>query len=246
MLTENALSTMLEMGVKEIEIFFNSPSELKKKYVKQLRQMVKDYGAHVRSVHPYSSMMEPFMFFTNYERRFDDMMDMYKEYFEAANILDAEIVVIHGDKLPAKQPDEKYFERFKRIIDAGKKQGVYVAQENVNFHRSQSPEFLKAMKEWIGDDLKFVFDIKQSVRAGYDPYDFAQRLGSSIVHIHVSDNDKSNTCLIPGRGIMDYSRLRSIVEGNGCDPNWIIEVYRTNFEDTQEIKNAIKILKNAE
>ena len=84
MMTENSLQTMLELGVKELEIFFNSPSELNKKFVKMLHKMAKNYGASVRSVHPYSSMMEPFMFFTNYERRFNDMMDMYKAYFDAA------------------------------------------------------------------------------------------------------------------------------------------------------------------
>ena len=161
MLTELSLITLLEMGVTELEIFFNTSSELNKKYIKGLRSSLRKYGGKVRSIHPYSSMMEPFMFFSNYERRFNDMMDDYKRYFEAANMLDAELIVIHGDKLPAKTPDEKYFERFNRIIECGKKEGVIVGQENVNLHRSQNPEFLCRMREWIGDDCIFVFDIRQ-------------------------------------------------------------------------------------
>ncbi len=242
MLTELSLITLLEMGVTELEIFFNTSSELNKKYIKGLRSSLRKYGGKVRSIHPYSSMMEPFMFFSNYERRFNDMMDDYKRYFEAANMLDAELIVIHGDKLPAKTPDEKYFERFNRIIECGKKEGVIVAQENVNLHRSQNPEFLCRMREWIGDDCKFVFDIKQAVRASYDPYDFAQRLGNAIIHVHVSDNNASNTCLLPGRGTMDYGKLKKILDDNGCDPAWIIEVYRTNFNEGDEIRKALKLL----
>lgn len=243
MLTELSLVSLLEMGINNFEIFFNTSSELDKKFVKGLRSSLRKYGGKVRSIHPYSSMMEPFMFFSNYERRFTDMMDDYKRYFEAANILDAELIVIHGDKLPAKTPDEKYFERFNRIIDCGKKEGVIVAQENVNLHRSQNPDFLCRMRDWIGDDCKFVFDIKQAVRASYDPYDFAQRLGSSIIHVHVSDNSPSNTCLLPGKGMMDFSRLKKIIDDNGCDPAWVIEVYRSNFGEGEELRKALRWLR---
>ncbi len=242
MITELSLHNLMKMGVQNVEIFFNTSSEIERKFIKNLRHEVRRHGAKVKSVHPYSSGMEPFMFFSDYERRFTDMIDTYKRYFEAANMLGAEIVVIHGDKLPARLPDEKYFERFGRIMESGKKYGVCVAQENVNLHRSQSPEFLCRMKEYLGDELKFVFDIKQSVRAGYDPYDFAERVGSGIIHVHTNDNNQRHHCLLPGKGDMDYARLRAILEANGCDPNWIIEVYRKNFDRTEEIIESVRLL----
>ncbi len=239
-ITELSLHNLLEMGIRQFEIFFNTSSELDKSFVRGLRKDVRSYGAKVRSLHPYSSMMEPFMFFSNYERRFTDMIDDYQRYFDACNQLDADLVVIHGDRLPSRSPDEKYFERFSRIIEIGKKFDVIVAQENVNLHRSQNVDFLSKMREWIGEDIKFVLDIKQAVRAGYDPYDFASRLGDSIIHIHVNDNDPSNTCLLPGKGVMDYGRLKAILDSNGSDPSWIIEVYRDNFGEPIELCNAAK------
>lgn len=242
MLTELSLISLLEMGVTDLEIFFNTSSELDKKFIRGMRHSLKKYGGKVHSIHPYSSMMEPFMFFSNYERRFNDMIDDYKRYFEAANMLNADIIVIHGDRLPAHSPDEKYFERFNMIIECGKKEGVTVAQENVNLHRSQNPDFLRRMREWIGEDCKFVYDIKQAVRASYDPYYFAEQLGSDIKHIHVNDNNPSSTCLLPGKGLMDYAKLRDIICGNGCDPAWIIEVYRSNFGDGEELRDALKLL----
>lgn len=244
MITELSLHNLMEMGIKNVEVFFNTSSEIERRFVKNLRREIRSYGGKVKSIHPYSSGMEPFMFFSEYERRFTDMIDTYKRYFEAANTLGAEIVVIHGDKLPAKLSDEKYFERFGRIVESGKKYGVCVAQENVNLHRSQDPEFLCRMKKYLGDEVKFVLDIKQAVRAGYDPYDFADRLGDGIIHIHANDNNSRNHCLLPGKGEMDYYRLRQIVEGNNCDPNWIIEVYRKDFGETNEIMESVRWLTN--
>ena len=242
MATELSLYNILEMGIKDVEIFFNTSSELNKRYIKSLKRVIRQHGGRVWSVHPYSSGMEPFMFFSDYERRFTDMIETYKQYFEASNILGAEIVVIHGDKLPANLPDEKYFERFGRIMEVGKQFGVHVAQENVNLHRSQDPEFLCRMKEWLGD-VKFVYDIKQAVRAGYDPYDFADRLGENIVHIHANDNNSKSHCLLPGKGEMDYKRLKEIIEKNNSDPTWVIEVYRRNFNEAFEIKSSVQWLR---
>lgn len=236
-ITELALDNLLGMGIRQLEIFFNTSSELDKRFVKLLKKSARSSGAMIRSLHPYSSMMEPFMFFSNYERRFTDMIEDYKQYFEAAKMLDADLIVIHGDRLPANSPDEKYFERFSRIMEVGKQYGVIVAQENVNLHRSQNVDFLKKMKEWI-PDIKFVFDIKQSVRAGYSPYEFVSQLGDSIIHVHASDNNPSNTCLLPGKGDMDYKRLSDIMEKNGCHPSWVIEVYRGNFGEPAELLNA--------
>jgi len=245
MITERALSTLVDLGIRDLEIFFNTSSELEKSYIKGLKRILRSGGCRVHSVHPYSSGMEPFMFFSNYERRFTDMMDDYQRYFYACRQLGASIVVIHGDKLPGEKADEKYFERFNMIMDCGKKFGVTVAQENVNLHRSQSPEFLQRMKEWIGPDLKFVFDVKQAVRANYNPYYFAEKLGDAIIHVHVSDNNHSNTCMLPGKGVMDYAKLKSVLEQNGCDPTWVVEVYRKNFEEPQELVDAVKMLKQA-
>ena len=244
MVTELALYNLLEMGVMNLEIFFNTSSELDKKFVKSMKREVKRHKGKILSLHPYSSSFEPYMFFSDYERRFSDMLEDYKKYFEAANELGAELIVIHGDKLPARLPEEKYFERFARIMECGKEYGVVVAQENVNLHRSQDPEFLCRMREWIGEETKFVFDVKQAVRAGFDPYDFAERLGSGIAHIHVNDNDSKAHCMLPGKGEMDYLRLKSIVQKNGCDPNWVAEVYRTNYGEAYEIKESVEWLDN--
>lgn len=242
MLTERSITTLIDMGVREFEVFFNTSSELEASYVRYIARLIKKSGGTVYSVHPYSSQMEPFMFFSDYERRFTDMLETYKQYFYAANNLDASVVVLHGDRLPGNVPDGKYIERFLKIAECGEKMGVTLAQENVNLHRSQNPDFLLKMKNQLGKYGKFVFDVKQAIRSGYDPYDFLEKIGDSIVHIHCSDNSAMRDCMLPGRGNMDYYRMKCILDKFNNNPTWVIEVYRRDFEKLSELKESFEYM----
>ena len=111
----------------------------------------------------------------------------------------AKYVVIHGavahPKIPI--PDERYFERFNMLIDIGKREGVTVCQENVNRFKSESIEFCKKMRSALGDDFHMVFDIKQTVRAGQNTFEFLEEFKNEIVHMHISDHNSERDCLPP-------------------------------------------------
>ena len=68
--TEDSLRILLDAGVKTIEVFFNSHSELEPLFLMQLRAMANDAGAQIVSVHPYTSGMEGILFFSDYDHRF--------------------------------------------------------------------------------------------------------------------------------------------------------------------------------
>ena len=114
--------------------------------------------------------------FTDYQRRFDDFISIYDKTCHAAAVLGAEYVVIHGavahPKIPI--PDERYFDRFNKLIEIGKREGVTVCQENVNRFKSESIDFCKKMRAALGDDFHMVFDIKQTVRAGQNTFEFLE------------------------------------------------------------------------
>ena len=119
-LLENALKNILERGVDVLEIFINTHSELDKNYLMNLKAMTDSYGAEIASLHPFTCGIEPMMFFTPYQRRFEDILEYYKLYFEAMNILGAGIFVFHGNNKQNTYPDDKYFERYLSLYNLGK------------------------------------------------------------------------------------------------------------------------------
>lgn len=242
--TEKSLKELAKLGVKVCEVFLNSPSETTLRFAGILNKISAEYGIKIVSVHPFSSFSETYMLFSEYQRRFDDMLDFYKCNFEVTSAAGAEISVIHGSLLPAKISENEYFERFMKLSEAGKEFGVTVAQENVNRHFSESPDFLKKMRAALGEDFKLVFDVKQAVRAGYSPIEFAKEFKEDIIHIHLSDHSEKSDCLPPAAGEFDFKKLFSVMDSAGYAGDYIIELYRAGFGEISDLKKSLNYLEN--
>ena len=85
-----------KLGVKYIEIFFNTDSELETEYLEKLKDIIDKYNMTVVSIHPFTSAIETFMFFSIYDYKLDDSVAYYEKYFKACNFLGCKYVVIHG------------------------------------------------------------------------------------------------------------------------------------------------------
>lgn len=242
--TESALETLGKLGVKTCEIFLNSISETTPQFAKTVNRIKEHYGMNIVSVHPFSSFSETYMLFSEYKRRFYDVFDFYKRCFEFTNLIEADITIIHGSLLPAKISRTEYFERFAKLVQGGREFGVRVCQENVFNHLSESPDFLKEMKTFLGKDFKMVFDIKQAVKSGFSPLCFANEFKDSIVHVHASDHCGNEHCLPPSKGDFDFKKLFEILKSANYDGSYIIELYRSNFGDPQELCDALEYLAN--
>ena len=95
--TELALENAAELGIRDFEVHLSTFSELNDGYLKELNKILKHYGARVHSLHPFYSMLESAMFFSDYnERRFADGVEIYKQFFHAAAKLGAKYLVFHG------------------------------------------------------------------------------------------------------------------------------------------------------
>lgn len=184
--------------------------------------------------------MESTCIFTDYQRRFDDFISIYDKTCHACACLGAKYVVIHGavahPKIPI--PDERYFERFNMLIDIGKREGVTVCQENVNRFKSESIEFCKKMRSALGDDFHMVFDIKQTVRAGQNTFEFLEEFKNEIVHMHISDHNSERDCLPPGKGNFDFGRMKQILESAGYDGTFMTEIYSLGFDVEKELRES--------
>lgn len=240
---ERSLAELIRLGFREFEFFINTECELCPDFVAQLRALLDDAGGRALSLHPFTSSCEGLMFFSEYPRRTRDAWDFYRRYFEAAQALDAHIVVMHGAKMPYHIEIERYCEEFARLNEVAKPYGVTVAQENVNGYKSAQPSFLRGMREVLGNHVKFVLDIKQSVRAGYTPYEIAEAMGDGIIHVHANDHRPGQDCLLPGQGEMDYPKFQRQLLSHDYRGSWMIEVYRKNFDKSKELWDSAEYLR---
>lgn len=233
--TELALEEVGKGGVKTTEIFFNAESELKPSFIDILKGIQKEYGIEVASVHPTMSLAESFMIFSAYERRFYEAISQYERYSEIAAELGAKYIIMHGGKPNGILSDEEYCERYMTLKNACLKNGVTVLQENVANFRSGDCEFLESVRNILGDDAEFCFDIKQSVRRGYLPLDMLKRFYDNIRHYHISDHSLSSDCLLPGNGGFDFNAFFEFLRQKSYSGACVIEVYNNAYKNYSEI-----------
>ena len=244
LITEESLITLGKSGVKTCEIFLNSYSETTVDFAKELLKIKNEYGMKVASVHPFSSFSETHILFSEYKRRFYDGIDFYKRCSETAAVLGAKVLGIHCSKFPPKISNNEYFERFGALVEAGKEFEITVCQENVHSHFSENPDFLKDMRAYLGDNFRMVFDVKQSVRSGFEPLAFADEFKNEIVHIHLSDHIPGKDCLPPGTGNFRFKELFEIMESADYKGDYVIELYRSNYGEPDELIKALSYLQN--
>lgn len=242
-LLEESLYDIAVNGISHTEIFVNTDSELKRNYVAELKRSLDHFEVSCRSLHPFTCAMEPMMFFSGYQRRVDDALDYYKRYFEAMNILEAGIFVFHGNKSIMRTPDELYFESFLRLCETAEQFGVTVAQENVSRCTGGSLEFMKKMKNALGEKARFVLDIKQAVRAGESSFEILRALGKNVVHVHMSDHGENGDCLLIGKGSFGVKAFLGLLHEYSPDCSVILELYRSNFGGISDLADNYMVLK---
>lgn len=241
--TEKAFLRIAEAGIRTAEIFLNSPSELNKAFISELKVIKDAYGVDVRSLHPYRSFSEGYDIFSKYERRFEDVKDVFKRYFDAAGELGAEFIILHGARGKAEISIERYAERYFELYRIAESMGCTLAHENVVGYVGSQPEFMSFMKNALGDSFKMVLDIKQARRAGADFRKFIDVMGENIVHVHLSDCDKERDCIPPSeKGLFDFSELFTLLQNVRYKGKYIVELYSDSFSNDSEIVSSTMYL----
>lgn len=236
---EDAFAELAGLGIRYAELFANSTCEAREPVVGQIEDTCRRSGIEVLSFHPFSSPMESVYLFSTYDRRINEMMELYREFFGTMNRLGAKIFVLHGAILSSKCPPEHYVRQFRMLAEAGREYGVTVAQENVSYCLSGDLEFLKMMKRELGGYAKFVLDLKQTRRAHGNAFDYIHALGESIVHLHISDADGERDCLPVGQGSFDFRRLMQEMDALGYGGAYMVELYRQNYDEFLRLRESV-------
>lgn len=243
--TIDAVKTCTSLGFRSIEIFMNSFSELEEPYLKRIAAHCRETGTRVTSIHPFTSGYEYMLFFSAYEKRAAEAAEFYRKYFHAASYLGADYLVFHGDALKAPFIGmDTYCEVLAMLMRVAESEGVTLAHECVSSARSGNPEFIRELHERFGaGNIRFVFDVKQVVRGGYDPFAMLDAMGNDIVHVHINDF-AGGECRLPCMGALNLFAILERLEERGYSGQYIIEVYRKNFGQPDEIAKSAALLEN--
>lgn len=238
---ELAVHEAAALEISVCEVFLNTYSELDEGYLHGLREQCDRFGIRVHSVHPFTSFLENYLFFSPYPRRIADSVEFYRSYAKAAKILGAEVINIHGDRGIGLESIDDYVEFITPLLKLQQETGIAYSLENVFFNSVNHPEFTARLRQ-KAPDARFTFDIKQAFRGGQDPYQLVEAMGNAIVNFHANDRDEEHMCLLPGQGNVDFDRIRSTLQKNGYGGPGLIEVYSSNFQQRHEIAEAKSFL----
>ncbi len=231
---EAAVEEAAALNIPVCEVFLNTISELEEEYLHSLRAKCDQYGIKIYSIHPFTSFLENYMFFSPYPRRIKDSTEFYRRYADAAKILGAKVINIHGDRGIGLESLDDYVNCITPLMRLQEETGIVYSMENVFFNSVDRPEFTARLRQRV-PEVRFTLDIKQAFKGNQDPYHLAEAMGGAIVNFHVNDRDDTHICLLPGQGTVDYDRIGNILHGSGYSGPALIEVYRNNFDRAAEI-----------
>ena len=69
-------------------------------------------------------------------------------------------------------------------------------------------------------------------------------MGEDIVTVHLSDIDEQGKMCLPGRGVTDFDDLFRRLRDVGFDGALILEVYKDDYKDYQELFGALDFVNN--
>lgn len=242
---EDTLPLIHQAGFTAAELFLNCAGECTKEFAREMSRRAKDLGIEVISVHSFTSAVETFLLFSSYERRTKEGIDTLKTVMDTANELGAKFITFHGKRIGVgeRTGEEYYCEVLARLMREAELRGVVLAQENVSWCESASPEFLERIQEKLGrGKLKFTLDVKQAKRALRDIEDYMAVMGENIVNVHVNDFDAESGCLLPGRGAMDFRAFARKLKALSYDGALVTEVYSHDFEGVLDLRESRALL----
>lgn len=240
--TFSAFRRVADAGAPVAEVFMNAVDELTPSSLKRFRDYAKQSGTEILSLHPYTSAFESLLFFSEYGKRLNDGLELYKRFFDGAAQIGAKYLVFHGEKSTPTfsrelSSETQICEVYGRLIDLAESYGVTFTQENVNNHRSQSPVFLHYLNKQI-PKIRFTFDLKQVYRAKQTYRDVISAMGEKIVHVHMNDFGE-NECCLPFDGYVNMPHLKIALDSVGYRNAFVLEVYRSCFREDSELIRAM-------
>lgn len=229
--TEDVPHHASSLGVQTVELMLQTPGEYQPAYIADLAARVRDAGVKVRSVH---TMLRLHPMFDPYARRAREGRQLFDLGIQAADALDADVLVWHGaraDEISQQDGWERFIRLSTVLAAACGNAGVTLGVENVSWCALATVRDIVRFATRIDEigppeHVGFVFDPFQAMRADANPFMILAAMGNRIANVHISDYSTEHPerdRLPPGDGNIPWSALLRAIGGSGYSGPMIIE-----------------------
>lgn len=240
--SEDALKFFSENGIKTAEVFLESYGEYEPSFADVLN--ANKGGVEVHSVHTLTTQFEPQLYSLN-DRAKSDSFKLLDKVMTTANKIGAKYYTFHGQARIKKTPIKIDFDRVgnitNEIIKVCKSHGVTLAFENVHWSYYNYIGFFEELRKRT-EGLKATLDIKQARQSDIFYGDFIKEMGEDIVTVHLSDVRLDGKMCLPGKGVTNFSDLFKRLSDVGFDGAFIIECYKNDFNETNELLESLDFI----
>ena len=238
-----ALGILNELDARVVEIFLESFSEYKSRFIASLKKELGSLKVH--SLHSLTTQFEPQLFSENPIARSDALCFM-ESICRGAKAIGAKNYTLHGRARFKKNADFSdfpyYIKCFNELCDLCGSFGVSICLENVYWAFYNAPGWFSSVKDAC-PALRTCFDIKQARNSGYSAEQYISEMSGRINTVHLSDVDSDGKMVLPGRGVTDFKKLFIALDKAKFEGNMLIEVYKDDYGNVDEIADSLDYLR---
>ncbi len=240
--TKTALQTLLLAGIKNVEIFFNTDSELSDSYVDTLKEMTEHHGAQICAVHPFYCAYDWFYLYSNYHGRHLEGIEKYKHFFDKTARLGVEYISFHGAHPMNNMEFTQWCDIYADMFELAKGFGVTLCHENVSRNVVRTPQDFANIIQHTSGNVAFTVDVKQARRSECSALELIDTAGECLKHVHLSTATQENDCVTPDVNDKDTLAVLQKLKQKNYQNSIVVELYRNGFEQVGDIANSIEQL----
>lgn len=241
--TEEAAAQIAKLPLDCAEVFLQSDSELTVEFAQLVKKNLG--GIACTSVHPlggYENHMAG-----RPARQMKDAFAHFEQILDAGAALGAKTFVYHGRNTPQLSPlpwNLKWnIEAITPMCALAQQREMDIGWENVFWCQLTTPERVLEAKAAL-PQVRFTMDIKQAMRAGRNPIDYAYAMGGQLCNVHVCDWREDGSLCLPGEGIFDFRALIAALREVGYAGPVIMEPYLALIGSDEALLRSIAFMRN--
>lgn len=239
---EDSIAEIKKLGGETCEVFLECPSEYTLEYGKVLFEKKGDL--HVHSMHAVTMNYETELF-SPLDRARNDALKSFGGVLSIGKMLGAKFYTMHGRARIKKNGNyddyEKNGKMLDKLCDFASNYDIRICLENVPWALYNAPGYFKEVLRYA-PNLCATLDVKQARISGFGYEQYLNEMGEKLMTVHLSDVDENGKIRLPGFGKFDFDNLFKRLSDVGFKGNAVIEVYKDDFTNDNEITQSLNFL----